>query len=309
MKPTRVISILLLSLVALFTQFPNGTIQAGDVIDFLPEVQAARSFEIFFLALISDFEIDCDTARSASELPNHLLVDNNGALRTEEESIILAAEAICLFFNFSLEASDTSFDPDVLAEIRRNRLEVLRGNIATYDDGTEIDGSKQLFRMAAAYGFFGAPDSLATLLADTPIAPICQVLQETILDGETLELRFVSMLILAFEIGDDLFRDSDDDSICGPLPTTSAEDLKPLVIAGDVNAAVDYASVIFADILTFIGDEPEPEELAQLEADLDRLEIEMLTNTGRLPLLTLANAPAIFILELAVDFIEGDFGN
>jgi len=291
------------------------------VIDFLPEVQTARSFEIFWVALFSsdsaDFLETCLIDQpSVDSIPDHLLVDINGALRTRDESVQLALDTLCIFaglFEPSMRFDDDFSDSDQALELFLN---VLRGEAVEFPTGVVLDGSKQIFRMGAAFqmfGFFGLGDPLLEALDPDGDADKCAVLSSAAVNGETLELRFLALFNLAFEMGDDLMNDAEDgvsptDSVCGEVSTAPLSELRSAAATGDLQAAVNLAGRQFGDVLIFVGEEPDESERVALEAQLAELELDILSNTERFPLVALADSTTIFIIELALSFIDGEFG-
>jgi len=316
----RLLVVTLLTLVALAALLPASTSRAGDVIDFLPEVQTARSFSAvvppgltFQFAVFPDSRT-CLQNNWPSDIPNHLLYDDNGRFHTIDEILLIVANIRCLFQVADGEANVVGDGFSILYS-----LESLKGEVVELSNGNILDGTKQSIRAvsiwAAAAGLTSVlldGDNATSLFTDEAIGG-CELLERLVLEGETIELRFATLFVLFGDIA--LQIEEDFGGRCLSERTESTEALVELTKSGEIEAAAnltyrllnEVAAQFDADLEQY-GDEAELEELqAVVDTTLTELGIEILENTERFPLLTMAVALSslqIHTVDIVIELIE-----
>ena len=101
MKILKAIFAVLIAAAVLITPQSN----AGEVIDYLPEVLLARSLDahnILALTTSEDLYDVCFDSDPGPDVPDHILIDENGLYRTEEEiiKVLVAVECQRAFLDF-----------------------------------------------------------------------------------------------------------------------------------------------------------------------------------------------------------------
>jgi hypothetical protein len=295
---------------------PASISHAGDVIDFLPEVETARSFSAVLIPIVTlPFTIFphpsvCIDENLPTEIPNHLLYDSNGVFNSFEEILFVLRNINCRFL---AAGGEVAIIPE--AEILLNYFLALRGENIELSNGNILEGEKQSVRAASI--IFGGSLLTAVLQAgelsiieESDQSP-CDFLHEQISHGKTIELRFASL----FALLGDLLANSEGMGIgCIHELDASDEELVELVQMGNVEAAVNLADR-WSDLVdretgvtSASFDVHSLEETqALLNAKLAELGIEILQSTERFPLLTLAIAFSSVQLHsflFLIDFAE-----
>lgn len=256
-------------------------ILAGDVIDFLPEVQVARSLVPAF-ANAFVFEGACIDVQLDAEIPNNLLFDDNGQPRSFDEMGMIMLQLNCIYQSLALE------DPDNALQNVPFFLEALAGNMVVFPNGTELDGTKQavraslLFSHLLLFQFDLTGQFEIGILGSDP----CGQLREWVLSDTSLELQFVAFLTLASEI---VVSDEEELPIQCSTPVAGTEsELIEAAESGDLDAALELSVLWVLQLMNEFGEEPTVDDLPGMLAELDRFELFVLQNTMKFPLLTLA---------------------
>jgi hypothetical protein len=256
-------------------------IQAGDVIDFLPEVQVARSITpAIEFAIV--FEEDCVGVQVNQEVPNNLLFDDNGQARTFEQMGEILLQLNCSFQSLAFEDLENSSANIPLF------LDAFSGNLVEFSNGLTLDGRKQTVRASLIFSHLllfqfelgGVFDF--DILGSDP----CGQLRTWSKSGSSLELQFVAFLTL----GSDIFS-SEEEGLprqCSTAVGGTEAELIALAEAGDLDASLDLMFFWTLELQAIFGDEPTADDLPSIEAQMDRFELLILRNTMKFPFVTLA---------------------
>jgi len=324
MKKLFVIS--LLTLVALTALLPASTSRAGDVIDYLPEVQTARSVSavaILSLTLFGFDPDDCDQLpllELQNNISDHLLYDENGKFFDVSEIRQNVTGLICLS---TTQIRPPTFSEEEAADIY---FEIIQGNVVELPSGRLLDGAKQSLRAYSAYlvtnifGFSLLPDFPIQAQLPSELSDPCEAVRDIALNGSTLDIRFAAILALM----NNLVQSDENGNLgsCTPPMDASESELVERAKAGDLEAAVNLSVLIReqiqaeADALEEANADLSDDELIMLTDSLvdkllSELGLDILENTERFDLLALAYATASvelhvsdLVLEIVIDFPE-----
>jgi hypothetical protein len=269
------------------------------VIDFLPEVETARSFSASIVRLLTPpfiafpNPIECIDEQLPTEIPNHLLYDNNGIFHSYDEILIVLKTINCRFFAANGEVA-ISTDPNIFL----SSFQALQGESVLLSNGNILDGQKQSVRASmiflGTFVLFGTLEGGELSIIDDINQAPCEYLHDQVSNGTTIELRFASLFVLFTDLVDET-RGSG--LGCIHELNDSDEELIEQAKLGDVEAAVNL-TLRWIDLVGMETDveidaleNPSIEEIqALLSAKLTELGIEILQSTERFPLLTLAIA-------------------
>ena len=308
------IALLFVLFVALLFSNPAATTRAGEIIDYLPEVITARSLAVANLTVffgILDLQ-RCNALPLLDELPDHLLYDENGVFHDTDTMFSIILTSQCKIFGVAQDLQEEQLSA-YLADI----LVPIRGGQLTLPNGELIDGTKQSVRaseMSFVYALFFSDINFPSRLSSNiefglPEGEPCDVVKDLALHGETIELRFAAYAALSSQFR--LFTDTSFLDLCSEELDLSDDELIERTKVGDIDAAISLTERIIENINAenSIDGDLEPEDaLLQFQEILVKvrteLGIEILANTERFPLLTLAIANALQQFELANLFVE-----
>jgi len=266
--------------------------QGRDIIDFLPEVQLARSFQlvsrnpVFEFLQIPDELFECIEAINSFEIPDQLLTDRNGDFRSAEEVRQVAGNAACRVASVLL--NETSPIPVLMGD----RLEV---SIPYFGTTTIVDGSKEPIRFATAavtqFSFFrqlrGSEQGGDLFMgADDK----CEALREWVLKGETLELRHVAFNVLMYDQTTEL----NGIAVCSERRVASEAELRAEAEKGELIAAVSLSVLWVLEVNSLHSNLIESDqageilERGEIQSRIEEFELLILENTQRFPLVTQA---------------------
>ncbi len=264
--------------------------RAGELLDYLPEVQFARA--MVQIVETQDVFLDgaegvCTGEESLDQVPYKLWVDAAGNLRSPEAVAGVLQTAQCALSNVSpQDVEPDAFGPSVLAPF----LSLLRGEVVTVGDAT-IDGGKEPLRVGLSFSVaflisvlqaFGVPLDSPELLGEDA----CAALRGFATEGETFELRWVGFLNLLVQFDPDANADEDAPACVDSTPDAEAN-LLARARGGDVDAAVQLAYLWDQQVGDF-QEGPLGSDEAAVQAEIDALLLVVLEHTGAAPLVSLA---------------------
>ena len=262
---------------ALIALSPNA--EAGDVVDFLPEVQLADSL-VIAAENIFVTEQDCAGFDSSIEIPDNLLYDINGQRRSAEESGQILFNINCLFFLIQ-----TADEVDSVSNVVRF-LDVLKGQSVAFENGIVLDGGKQSMRVSLIFGFLISIAFERSGFVDLGIfeGDPCDELRDWALNAPTLELKWLGLVILAGEaVTEDMAPRE-----CTTAVSGTRSELIALTEQGDLDAAIALIVDWQLELEAEFGEEPSADQLEAIQARTAEFKLFILANTMRFPLLTLA---------------------
>ena len=262
---------------SLLVLVPNA--QAGDVVDFLPEVQLAESL-VFAADNAFVTDEDCAGFDISVEIPENLLFDINGQRRTAAESGQILFNLNCLYFLIQ-----TSEDINSSSNIARF-LDVFQGQSVTFENGIVIDGGKQSVRVSLIFGFLISIAFERSGFVDLGIfdGDPCDQLRDWAINAPTLELQWLAFIVLAGEaVTEDMAPRE-----CTTEVSGTRSELIALTEQGDLDAAIALVADWQLELETEFGEEPTADQLEGIQAKVSEFELFILANTMRFPLLTLA---------------------
>lgn len=255
--------------------------QAGEVIDFLPEVQMARSL-VHLLEFGDVDEDDCISISLDEPIPSNLLYDQNGMFHSDEQIVKILTQINCII----LELAELDLD-NADANIPLF-IDAFSGETAQFANGRILDGRKQAVRASFIFGFLLLFQFELSGLFDLGLlgSDPCAQLRDWSAVGPSLEFRFTAFftLLVQLAISDEEQRQEQCTTIRGDLE----QELIAQAEAGSVDAAVELSFLWTSQLEERFGDEPTIDELPAMQIEIDRFELLMLENTMKFPLVTLA---------------------
>jgi len=275
----------------------------------LPVFETARS-SAFLQSMGETFEFmgfeSCEEAIPVSALPDHVLYDRNGSTHTFRELIDIAYSLDCHY-------GDLIEDPEAA-------ISVIQGGTATSADGITLDGSKQIFRvfaMNSASSLFARdlnPDVEANrdlIPSDEPES--CDAIQDIVINGSTMELRFAAFDSLSNYRSAALLNFGEER--CLNPRREPNDELEEYVKSGDIEAAITLSSNHFDDLLRELGrsspnvPDPTREEAISAADTFAKLLMEaeyekILAVADEYPLLAMSYAHGTLYIQLHTKFAE-----
>ena len=274
---------------------------AGEVIDYLPEILLARSFDVYnmkALGIGDSLEEVCFDDDPGPEIPEHIVINEHGLYKLELERLesIVAVGCQRAFF----DAGQLNPLPILLGDSVETTVFIRdEGEISEF--ATFVDGNKQSNRVRASldwYIFFAQLREfdvqpfimIPNLLPENP----CETFRGWVLNAPTFELQWASFQILMF---DQISVDGGPnvigipDRVCTSAREGTVDELRAAAEAGDLDSALALSWIWFggAGNLWEARDQFEGTEQAKfIDAEIERIELMILENTARYPLVTLA---------------------
>ncbi|MBI1729821.1 hypothetical protein HYR53_04300 [Candidatus Acetothermia bacterium] len=289
LKLTLIGSLLLAALFAL-----NAS--AGEMLNWLPEVQYARS-----LAQLSSagFRLHNPTSDQCKvilpeirDLESNLLIDRNGKIRIQDEIDHVVLQIECLFERVRDLNLDLS-EQQVLQLI----TDVLSGKPFQLTDSLILDGAKQSIRVVFSHDLplifiFDAlrPDS-KHIFGNDP----CGTIKSFTATGATFELQMGAFISLFADLSI-ASHDGKSSGLCLPLlANQKIETLIAKAKAGDLDSAVNLAFQWGEQNQKLIGEGATP---AEIKNQISGYETLILENTVKSPFLTMAASFQLIPLNL-----------
>jgi hypothetical protein len=286
--------------------FAAPSLYAADILDRLPEVEAAKAFNFVLFwhdELASLDNIDCSgISLEREELPSHLLIDENGENRTLWEMREVLIQINCVY---SQILSGQFFEaPEHLPLF----LEVLAGSVVEFPNEIIIDGTKQSVRASLMANFLVLLDfelrgwfEFGLLASDA-----CTQFREWSATADSAELQWVAFFILFEQYRRTL---SGDEFVTCTFSEGDGEtegQLIDLAKSGDVDAAVRLAHIwrsgIDAAFEEFIEGPRTKEAFEIFSEEMTRrqqqFELIILRNTMRYPVLVAAASKIVSSIHL-----------
>jgi len=213
--------------------------KAGDVVDFLPEVQQGQVLRIFFEFFArsdrAEFltENSCLDQNSLDAIPNQLFIDDQGNTRTPEQSATVMFNSLCVALLILEDAMVTNH-----ATAFTNIFKVMGGEELVLSNGLVIDGGKQPIRAALSVNTF-LTFGLQNFLNDFSFFQIlfgensCETVTDFVLNGDTAELQWLGFFILQ--------NDHANSQFCTSNVEGSEAELIQLAQQGSIDAALQLA--------------------------------------------------------------------
>jgi len=302
--------------------FVNTSASQRDIIDYLPEVQMAKSHQVLGSSLgnaSQDDFLECFDHVIEGAIADHLLYNENGQPYAPHEQLQIAVDAYC-FAILSITA-----DPSIISILEGETARVVNEDLMAEGTGELIiDGSKQSIR--AAISVF-APSFLVFDLRGVEdffglIEPIlddddpCAQLEEWVSDGPTFELKYTAFntLRLDQQLGQAIFFG---EIRCTQIIDEETDTLIAETKSRDFDAAVALSRFWTAELNTFLYTVDEDDELVvkedltleEVQSEIERFEILIVENTQRYPLLTLAATyPLVVLYSIEAELVEENTG-
>ena len=290
------IALLFVLFAALLFSNPAATTHAGEIIDYLPEIQTARSFGWAFGAAIlnSGRFGSCDQDSAQREIPDHILYDDNGVVHSATDIADILVSISCLYRpTFEIPFPSREIFAQLL-------LDVIRGNDVTIYNGNIVDGRKQSVRVETIIRMH---DRFLTevFVADSRVwtstqAEACQfVIDATSLEN-TIELQFAAYFALS-SIMDSAQR-LRLGSICHEVRSESDEELLAAAQNGDLEAGINLARRNISSITEQLEEEDPSAFFEDLAVQLNTIGLQVLENTAVHPIASMSLASGAYSLYL-----------
>jgi hypothetical protein len=268
---------------------------AGEMLNWLPEVQYARSLAQLSSAgrrLPNPTTEQCKVILpEIGDLESNLLIDRNGKIRTQEEIDHVVLQLECLserLRTVSLQLSDQ--------QALQLFIDVVAGKPVQLTDSLILDGTKQPLRVLFSYDlplifiFDAVYGNSHSILADDP----CGTFKGLTVDGATIELQMGAFISLAADIIIAV-RDHKSSGLCSPV--LANEKLDALIAkarAGDLDSALNLAFQWSQQIEKLFDGGATPEEIKDQISGYETLILE---NTVKSPFLTMAASFQLYVLN------------
>ncbi len=291
----------------LLTTGSGSNTQAGEIIDFLPEVQFMRSMAQVVQNSDPFLENDaiCAGDETLDQVPNSLWVDDRGNLRSQEDVAEVLQFAQCALVLSGAGEANEEFDSG--ASFLEPFISIVSGEIADLN-GISVDGSKEPLRVGLTFSTavvisflqaFGAPLEDPEFFGEDA----CSTLRGFISDGPTFEIGWVAFLVLASghvaSIEDPELVQETGLLICSTPQEGSIDELIAQAQAGNIDATFDLAFAWDREVDEFLNSEAASNPVA-IQAKFEEFLMIALDNTGWAPLVNLA---------LSIPFISLSIGN
>jgi len=279
----------------LLTTVNGSNTEAGELIDFLPEVQFMRAMAQVVQTSDPFLEGDegCSGNETLDQVPNSLWVDSLGNIRTSEGVSEVLAFSLCALTNAGAGEAGEAFESG--ASFLDPFLTILSGEVADLN-GVMIDGGKEPIRVGLTFSTaviisflqaFGAPLDDPEFFGED----VCNTLRGFVSDGPTFELSWVGFIVLgsahAAGLDDPESSNGPDALVCSTSIEASTDELLALAQAGNIDAAFDLAITWDRQVGEFLESDGGT-DFDAVQAKFDEFFMIALDNTGWAPLVNLA---------------------